>query len=60
VPAPRRRDPLSVRLPEAEEARLRAYAAEKHISLGHAVRLALRELLGDAEPPAIAPPGNMG
>lgn len=45
-----KRAPLSIRLPEAEEARLRAYAKANHISIGEAVRLAVRELIGDEVP----------
>ena len=45
-----KRTPLSIRLPEADEARLREYAEAHHISIGEAVRLALRELIGDEVP----------
>lgn len=50
MPNQHKRAPLSIRLPEAEEARLRAYAEEAHISVGEAIRLAVRELLGDEVP----------
>lgn len=50
MPNQHKRQPLSVRLPEAEETRLRAYAEEAHISVNEAVRLAVRELLGDEVP----------
>lgn len=50
MPNQHKRAPLSVRLPEAEEARLRAYADEAHISVNEAIRLAVRELLGDEVP----------
>ena len=45
MPNRHKRAPLSVRLTEAEEARLRAYAETHHMTLGEAVRLAVRELL---------------
>ena len=47
MPSQHKRAPLSVRLPETDEARLRAYAEDSHITLGEAVRIAVRELLGD-------------
>lgn len=50
MPNQHKRSPISVRLPEAEEGRLRAYAEEAHISVNEAVRLAVRELLGDEVP----------
>ena len=50
MPNQHKRQPLSVRLPEAEEARLREYAEENHLSIAEAVRLAVRELLGDQVP----------
>lgn len=50
MPNQHKRTPLSIRLPEAEEARLRAYAEENHMSIGEAVRLAVRELTGDEVP----------
>jgi hypothetical protein len=55
MPNQHKRAPLSIRLPEAEEARLRAYAEQHHISIGEAVRLAVRELTGDEVP---EPPGT--
>ena len=50
MPNQHKRAPLSVRLPEAEEARLREYAKVNHISIGEAVRLAVRRLTGDEVP----------
>ena len=50
MPNQHKRAPLSIRLPEAEEARLRAYAEANHMSISEAVRLAVRELLGDEVP----------
>lgn len=50
MPNQHKRAPLSIRLPEAEEARLRAYAEGNHMTIGEAVRLAVRELLGDLVP----------
>jgi Ribbon-helix-helix protein, copG family len=50
LPSQHKRAPLSIRLPEAEEARLRAYADERGISVNEAIRLAVRELLGDEVP----------
>jgi len=50
MPSQHKRAPLSIRLPEAEEARLRAYAEANHMSLGEAVRLAVRLLTGDEVP----------
>jgi hypothetical protein len=47
LPNQHARSPFSVRLPEAEEARLRAYAEAAHISVGEAVRLAVRNLLAE-------------
>jgi hypothetical protein len=50
MPNQHKRAPLSIRLPEAEDARLRAYAEERRISLGEAIRLAVRTLTGDEVP----------
>lgn len=50
MPNQHKRAPLSVRLPEAEEACLREYAEAHHMTIGEAVRLAVRELLGDEVP----------
>jgi hypothetical protein len=50
VPNQHKRAPLSVRLPEAEEARLREYAEANRMSIGEAVRLAVRMLTGDEVP----------
>lgn len=50
MPNQHKRKPLSIRLPEAEEARLREYAEAHHMSIAEAVRLAVRNLLGDEVP----------
>jgi hypothetical protein len=51
MPSRHKRFPLSVRLPEAEEARLRARAAEMGLAIGPLVADAVREKLDrlDAE-----------
>lgn len=50
MPSQHKRAPLSIRLPEAEEARLREYAEANSMSVNEAVRLAVRDLLGDEVP----------
>lgn len=50
MPNQHKRPPLSIRLPEAEEVRLRAYAEARDISIGEATRLAVRKLLDDEVP----------
>lgn len=51
MPNQHKRAPLSVRLPEAEEARLRAYAEERGVPVGQVVAQAVRELLDRKESP---------
>lgn len=62
MPSQHRRAPLSVRLPDTEEAHLRAYAEANHMTLGETVRLAVRGLLGYGAPEgtsALSTPGTV-
>lgn len=50
MPNQHKRAPLSIRLPEDVEGRLRAYAEAEGIKVNEAVVRAVRELLGDEVP----------